>query len=280
VSGFIETVRANVNPWEIDTTEHFTVAYYFQRLGDAAFAMLDALGLSPTAALTSEVYVRYQRELRVGDVFHIDSGVIDAGDDWLLLGHRIFDSGDGALCTTVEHRLRGASPWPAATRRAADAHRVSWDGPRREVRPQPVSLDDFRDVGRDTVRPWEIDLTGGSALTHYIHRFTSANGHATAAFGLVPAFYRDERRGFSTFEFQMTVDRLLRTGDHVLLKSAPLHVGNTSLRLFHQMLDARTGARLATLDQLGVLLDLDARRPSPMPDWMKDRAKALLARTE
>jgi acyl-CoA thioester hydrolase len=278
VSGFIETVRASVNRWEIDNTEHFTVAYYFARLGDAAFAMLDALGLSPAEALTSHAYVRYQHELRMGDIFHVETGVIDVGDDGLVLGHRIFESGAGTLCTTVEHRLRVAA-WPGETRRRAETHRVAWDGPKREARPQPVSLGDFRDAHRDTVRPWEIDVTGGSALSQYVHRFSSANAHVTAYFGLTPAFFRDERRGFSTFEFQLTVDALMRVGDHVVVKSAPLHVGNTSLRLFHHLLDARTGERFATLDQLGVTLDLDARRPAPMPDWMKERARALLARS-
>jgi acyl-CoA thioester hydrolase len=275
VSGWLETVRGTVHRWQIDSTDHFTVAYYFERLGDAAFAMLDALGLPPAAAPTLDVYVRYQRELRVGDIFHIMTGVVDVGDDALVLGHKVFDSGDGALCTTVEHRLRG--PLPADARRKAEAHRVSWDGPKREARPQPRGLDGFADSTRDTVRPWEIDVTGGSALTHYVHRFSAANAHSTAVFGLTPAFYRDERRGFSTFEFQLALDGALRPGDLVVVKSAPLHVGNTSLRIFHQMLDARTGRRVAALDQLGVVLDLDARRPAPMPDWMKERAKALLA---
>jgi acyl-CoA thioester hydrolase len=273
---WLETCRSMVQRWEIDTTDHFTVAYYFSRLGDAGFAMLEALGLTPTAA-TTDVYVRYQRELRVGDIFHIESGVIDVADDVLLVGHKIFDTGDGALTTTVEHRFR-ATLSPGA-RRKADAHRVSWDGPKREIRPQPRGLEGFQDSGRDTVRPWEIDVAGGSALTHYIHRFSAANGHAGGYFGLTPAFYRDERRGFSTFEFQLTLDGQLRAGDLVVVKSAPLHVGNTSLRLFHQMLDGRTGKRVATLDQLGVLLDLDARRPAPLPDWMKERARALLAPT-
>jgi acyl-CoA thioester hydrolase len=277
VSGWLETVRSIVQRWEIDNTDHFTVAYYFARLGDAGFAMLDALGLSPTAAATTDLYVRYQRELRVGDIFHIESGVIDVGDDTLVVGHKIFDSGDGALTTTVEHRFRAALPGDA--RKKAEAHRVGWDGPKREARPQPRGLEGFYDTTRDTVRPWEIDVTGGSALIHYVHRFSASNGHSTAAFGLTPAFYREQRRGFSTFEFQLAVDGLLRAGDHIVVKSAPLHVGNTSLRIFHQMLDARTGRRVAALDQLGVLLDLDARRPAPMPDWMKERAKALVAPT-
>ena len=277
MSGWVETVRSVVQRWEIDGTDHFTVAYYFLRLGDAAFAMLDALGLAPTALLTTEAYVRYQRELRVGDVFHIESGVIDVDDDTLVLGHKIFDSGDGTLTTTVEHRLRGALS--ADARKKADARRVTWDGPKREPRPQPRGLEGFTDSARDTVRPWEIDATGGSALTHYIHRFTAANGHSTVGFGLTPAFYRDHRRGYSTFEFLLSVDGLLRAGDLIVVKSAPLHVGTTSLRMFHQMLDARTGRRVAALDQFGVLLDLDARRPSAMPDWMNERAKALVAPT-
>jgi acyl-CoA thioesterase FadM len=277
VSGWLETVRSTVHRWEIDTTDHFTVAYYFSRLGDATHAMLDALGLTPMAAATTDVYVRYQRELRVGDIFHIQSGVIEASADGLLIGHKIFDSGDGALCTTVEHRVRGELPSSARTK--ADAHRVSWDGPKREIRPQPRGLEGFTDAARDTVRPWEIDVTGGSALSHYIHRFTASNAHSTAVFGLTPQYYREHRCGFSTFEFHLTVDAPLRVGDHLVVKTAPLHVGNTSLRLFHQMLDARSGKRLAALDQLGVLLDLDARRPTAMPDWMKTRARAVVAPT-
>ena len=277
MSGWLETVRSAVNRWEIDNTDHFTVAYYFARLDDAGFALLHALGVPPVAMRTVDVYARFQRELRVGDIFHIETGVIDVGDDALLLGHKIFDTGDGTLCTTVEHRVR--CPLLGEARRNADAHRVSWDGPKREARPQPRGLEGFQDSARDTVRPWEIDLTGGSALSQYVHRFSASNGHSTAVFGLTPAFYRDQRRGFSTFEFQLAVDGLLRAGDLVVVKSAPLHVGTTSLRMFHQMLDARTGKRVAALDQLGVLLDLDARRPTPLPDWMKERAKALVAPT-
>src|SRR5262249_36002000 len=101
VSGWIETARSWVNRWEIDPTDQCTVAFYFARLGDAAFVMLDRLGLAPSAAPTADVYVRYQRELRVGDIFHVVSGVIGIGDDSLTLGHKIFDSADDTRCTTV-----------------------------------------------------------------------------------------------------------------------------------------------------------------------------------
>jgi len=273
----LETVRSTVHRWEIDVTDHFTVAFYFSRLGDAAYAMLDALGLAPTATPTTDMYVRYQHELRVGDIFHIESGVIEVTDTSLLIGHKILESGAGTLTTTVEHRFR-AVVTPEVKRRA-DRYRVTWDGPKREARPQPRGLEGFYDTARDTVRPWEIDTSGGSALIHYVHRFSAANAQVTAPFGLTPAFYREKRWGFSTFEFQMAVEGAPRAGDLIVVKSAPLHIGNTSMRIYHQMLDARTGTRLATLDQLGVTLDLEARRPSPMPDWMKERARAVVAPT-
>jgi acyl-CoA thioesterase FadM len=274
VNGWAETVRSTVHRWEIDNTDHFTVAYYFARLGDALYTMLDALGIAPATAPTVDVYVRYHRELRVGDIFHIHSAVIDVADDALVLGHKIFDSGDGALCTTVEHRLR-VTP-NAGVRAKADALRVAWDGPKREARPQPRGLAGFGDAARDTVRPWEIDITGGCALGNYIHRFTASNGHVTAAFGLTPAFYRDERRGFSTFEFQLEFEGDAQVGDPIAVRSALTHVGNSSMRIVHVMLDERSGARVATLEQSGVHLDLDARRPVPLPDGLRQAARALL----
>jgi len=90
---------------------------------------------------------------------------------------------------------------------------------------------------------------------------------------------RDERRGFSTFEFQLALPGRLGPGDPVLVKSGLLHVGRSSLRLFHAMVNARSGELCATLDQLGVHFDQDARRPTPLPDALREKAKAILVPT-
>ena len=45
MEGWTETWRGIVSPWECDLTEHFTIAYYFDRLADAATMMADGLGL-------------------------------------------------------------------------------------------------------------------------------------------------------------------------------------------------------------------------------------------
>ena len=266
---WIETYRGVVLRWEVDAYDHLTVAFYMDRFSDAALTMLHALGMGP--AVTTECYIRYSLVLRVNDLMHVTSGVIAADADGLVIGHKLVDSADGALCTTVEHRL--ALPLSADQRRAAEARRVRWDGPTRERRPRPGTLDGFHPSCRDAARPNEIDETGRLMPSAVVHRFSASNGHVLAAFGMSPQYMREKNRGFSTFEFQLGFEAGARVGDPLLVRSALTHVGSSSMRIFHVMTNERTGERVSTLEQAGVHLDLDARRPTPLPPEL--RAQAL-----
>ena len=293
MTDWIETYRGTVHRWEVDNVDHFTVAYYFERLSDASLCFLHRLGLGPDyvrrehrGCLTIDCYVRYQQELRVADILHIATGVIAVDEGGLTLGHKLFNSGTGALCTTFEQRLGHVSlgdrkplPLPAAARRAAEAASIEWDGPPRERRPRPAGVEGFVEAQRDTVKPWEIDVMGQSSLAHHVHRFTAANGHVLGAFGLTPGYQRDERRGFSTFEFQFEQTGTLRPGDLVRVRTGLLHVGNSSMRVLHRMFNDVTGDLVASLEQFGVLLDTEARRPTPLPAELRDRAHKLLVRS-
>ncbi len=285
---WIETYRGAVERWEVDNVDHFTVAYYFDRFADASLNALDALGLGRAAlararrrCVTVDCYVRYLHELRAGDILHILSGVIGVDADGLLIGHKLFDSASGAVCATVEQRVRlkrGGRPakLTAKQHRALETRREAWDGPPRERRESPASEEGFRDSGRDVVTPWEIDVAGQSAMSYSIHRFSAANAQFIALFGMTPAYQLAQRRGFSTFEFQLAFMGELRAGDSVAVKTGLLHLGNSSMRVLHKMFNARTGALVATLHQLGVHLDMQARRPTPLPDALRELAKALL----
>jgi acyl-CoA thioester hydrolase len=114
----------------------------------------------------------------------------------------------------------------------------------------------------------------------YIHRFSAANGHLLAGFGMSPAYMRAESRGFSTFEFRLRFPGALRVGDLVRVQSGLLHVGASSLRLLHRMTNVGTGLEVATLEQSGVHLDLGARRATPLPDSLRERARSLLLVSE
>jgi acyl-CoA thioesterase FadM len=285
-----ETYRGAVNRWEVDNVDHFTVAYYFARFEDATLGLLQSLGLGPEAlgtrraAMIAEWRVRYLRELRVGDLLSIRSGVISADESGLVLGHEVVDAGDGALCTTVEQRAmivgadrRAPVSLSRAEQERALSHRVDWDsGPAPGPAKGPIDEARFIDAARDTLKPWEVDTQGFAAPPAFIHRFSAANGHVLAAFGMTPAYMRSEQRGFSTFEFRLAIPGALRAGDFVLVRSGLAHVGKSSIRILHRMTEARTGALVATLDQSGVSLDLVARRPAPLADDMRERAMRML----
>jgi acyl-CoA thioesterase FadM len=269
-----ETYRGIVFRWEVDSNDHLTVAYYLARFADAATAVLHGLGLPPAA--TRDCFIHYSRELRVNDLMHVVSGVIDVEPDGLRLGHKLLESTEGGLCTTVEHRL--AMTLTPEQRRAAEARRVTWDGPERPAPPRIGSLAGFRDTARDALKPSEVDAAGRLVLSAAIHRFSAANGHATAAFGLTPRYMREQNRGFSTFQFQLGFEGGGRAGDPLTVRSALTHVGTSSMRVLHVMTNERSGERVATLEQSGVHLDLDARRPAPLTDELRAAALKMLVR--
>jgi acyl-CoA thioester hydrolase len=206
---------------------------------------------------------------------HVESGVIGAEPGSLLVGHKLIDSGADALCTTVEQQVRVPIALSAETARRIERRRVAWDGPARERRSRPAGWAGFRDSARDTVKPAELDVAGAAALSHYVHRFSAANGHAIAAFGMTPEYMRGERRGFSTFEFQLEVGAPLRAGDFLRVRSGLVHVGNSSLRLLHVMTREPAGEVVASLEQSGVHFDQEARRPAPLPPALRERALGL-----
>jgi len=285
---WLETYRGTVYRWEVDNVDHFTVAFYFARFEDATHHLLHAMGLDrpgpERAWATLDSRVRYQRELRVADVLHIQSGVIAVEDSGLVIGHRVLDSADGALCTAVEQRValvragtRETLALTSAQRAATRARTVEPTPAQDAVGPaEPATDDGFIESVRDVIRPVEVDARGEATLPAYIHRFSGALGQMVAAFGMTPAYMAEQRRGFSTFEFKLRLPGLLRSGDLVCARTGLLHVGNSSVRMLHRMWNARTGEAVASLEQAGVHLDLDARRPASLPHALRERAKALL----
>ena len=74
MSQWIETYRGAVKAWECDTTEHFTVAYYFDRFADAVLTLLEAHGMGLP-------YMRAEAELLQVDSY-FDGGIYGALDDY------------------------------------------------------------------------------------------------------------------------------------------------------------------------------------------------------
>ena len=79
MTNWIETYRGAVPPWQCDVTEHFTIAYYFDRVEEAEANLADELGLgdlSRRGDLPRRLDARFARELRAGSSFHVESAAL------------------------------------------------------------------------------------------------------------------------------------------------------------------------------------------------------------
>jgi acyl-CoA thioesterase FadM len=278
MDGWTETWRGIVAPWECDITEHFTIAYYFDRLADAALTMAQALALetkSPSAGRRFDV--RFVRELRAGASFHILSAPIALTEASVRFGHQFADSANGEVTAWVEETLDIATAsLPPETRDAFRRYQRPWRGPAVENRPEPSTFEGFIPTARDRVKPIDLDPNGEFALAAYVHRFTAGCVQALAAIGATASYLEAERKGFSTFELTLELTRSPRLGSPLLVETGIAHLGNSSIRFVHRMRDPADGGEFARLGQFGVQLDLDARRPAPLPAALKAAAQRLL----
>jgi acyl-CoA thioesterase FadM len=275
MSAWIETCRSTVAPWECDVTEHFTIAYYFDRLEQATANLTDVLGIAEplrAGALPRRFHVRFARELRAGASFHIDSAALAGGDgSGLCLGHRILDSANGETVTWVEEH------WGAPLPAALASPLAQWDGPAVEPRPEPGADARFLPTAHGRVRPADLDENGVFSLAGLVHHLTDACIQAMTAIGFDGEYMETQRRGYSTFELALTLAGALRSGDPYRVETTIAHLGSSSVRLVHRLLHPGTGAEIARLGQFGVQLDLDARRPAPLPEPIRTRAAHLFA---
>jgi acyl-CoA thioesterase FadM len=268
--GWIETCRSIVAPWECDITEHFTIAYYFDRLEDAAATAAESLGMRDrTGQGVRRFEVRFARELRAGASFHVLSATVGRDEHSLRLGHQIVDFADGKTAAWAVETLSDTLP-------PSPCDILPWPGPVFEHRPEPATVEGFIPTVRDRVKPMDLGADGNFTLAAFVHRVTAGSIQALAAIGATASYLKEERRGYSTFELVLSISGSPRLGNPVLVETGIVHLGTSSLRFVHRMCDPLTGAEFARLGQFGVQLDLDARRPAPFPEALRSAAARLL----
>jgi acyl-CoA thioesterase FadM len=270
---WIETYRGAVSPWETDVTEHFTVAFYFDRIAMAEASLAAELGLIEmlrAGGFVRRYDVRYARELRAGAAFHIESAAIGMDGSGVRLGHRFIDSVTGECITWFDVHWDGVSDTVPAEKIA-----TNWDGPEFETRADPQDLTKLIPTSTGRIQPGDLDEFGRLGICGLVHKFTDSSVQIGAAIGLTAEYIKTGRRGFSTFEFRVRFAQPLKLGDRYQTRTGIAHLGNSSLRFLHVMSDG-SGREIARLGQYGVQLDLDARRPAGLAPELRERAERLV----
>lgn len=265
---FAEPYRGAAAPWECDVTEHFTMAFYFDRVAAAEVTLAERLGLLDalrTGGFARRYDVRLAREQRAGSAFHLESSILPA-DRGVRMGHRVVDSASGQPSTWFD------AHWNLAAHTAPDG---DWDGPDFPPRPEPRDLARLIPSMAGRVRPGDLDAFGRMGLAGMVHKFSDAAVQFGAALGLTADYIQTARRSFSAFELRLRIARLPALGEAYRIDTGLAHLGNTSLRYLHVMFDT-AGTEIARVDRYGVQLDLDARRPAPLAPALRERAERLL----
>jgi acyl-CoA thioesterase FadM len=273
MTDWTETHRGAVPPWQCDVTEHFTVGFYFDRIEEASANFAELIGLAAAPA-ARQLDCRFDRELRAGASFHIESAVISATAGTLRLGHRVIDSATKETVTWFDDRW--TLPLTDAQQRDLTARAATWGGPAAEERAEPTGDAGFIPTARGRVKPSDLDASGRFSLSAMVLRFSNASGQTGCAIGFDDAYMKAHRRGFSTFELILRVTGALTVDQPYVIETGIGHLGNSSMRMIHRLRDARTGQAVATLSQFGVTLDLDARRPARWPEEIRARAAAMV----
>ncbi|MFZ2004615.1 MAG: thioesterase family protein [Stellaceae bacterium] len=276
---WIETYRGAVSPWETDVTEHFTVAFYYDRIAMAEASLAAELGLLDTlrkGGFGRRYDVRYARELRAGGAFHIESAAIgprESDSGGVRFGHRFIDSVTGECITWFDVH------WDGVAASIPEGKVAAWDGPEFEVRADPKDLTKLIPTSTGRIQPGDLDEFGRLGICGTVHKFTDSSVQIGAAIGLTAEYIKTGRRGFSTFEFRVRISGMLGLGDRYETRTGIAHLGNSSLRFLHVMSDANTGREVARLGQFGVTLDLDKRRPAALAPELRGRAERLVLPT-
>jgi acyl-CoA thioester hydrolase len=268
----IETYRSIVHPWECDSVDHFTTAYYFAAFGSAEWNLLQRLGLDAgeIAALESRsCRTRFSRELRAGSPYHIVSGVLDAGPGTARLGHQLFNSETAELSATHLQDYSGSVAkepieWPEE--KPIDA--IDFD-----------SLDKWSPTAANILHPRDLDHTGRMSLSTLIHHGSDANVQFQNRIGMTSSYMHENLIGFATMAYHIELGPLPREpGAIIEFESALAHLGRSSLRIAHRVIDGRTRTALATLAQYDVHFDRQARRPTEIPSQVRKVAEKLAPR--
>lgn len=270
----VETLRSIVHPWECDAVEHFTTAYYFRAFSAAQWHLMQLLDLSNSEmAAMRPVSCRagFSQELRAGDAYHVESGIVDRSGEKLVLGHRMFNSETGTPCSTHLMTFAGS------VESTPDTLRLGWD----EETPGPGidfgALEVWSTTSQSVVQSGDLDHAGRLDLCPLIHHTSDANVQFQNMIGMTSSYMLDQRIGFSTFGYHIRIHALPRTSGTVMRTDTALaHLGRSSLWFAHRVVSATSGEPIADVAQLGVHLDRSARRSSPIPDHIRAQAEGFL----
>jgi len=130
---------------------------------------------------------------------------------------------------------------------------------------------------RGAVHLHHLDHMGHMNVQHYVGMFDHATWILLAELGLTAEWFRDQNRGMAALEQKIQYKRELRAGDVIEIRSGVLELGNKTMRITHEMRHFTGGWVAARTTILATYFDTIARKSTPLPDLVREKAQTLMA---
>lgn len=129
----------------------------------------------------------------------------------------------------------------------------------------------------DTVRTEWIDYNGHMNVAFYVMAFDHATDGLFDALGIGADYCRRENRSVFAVEQHITYKRELTEGERFVVSSQLLAFDDKRLHFFQRMASERGGDLAATMESLGVHVDMQARRAAAFPEPAREALSRLMA---
>ena len=134
----------------------------------------------------------------------------------------------------------------------------------------------FVETYRATVAPADCDHLGHMNVQHYFAAVSAGMFGLMLRMGLGPDAIRTRRLSFAVVRAETDFHRELLAGDVVVLESAVSKLGEKSATFRHRLKNAATGGIAMSTEFKCVLLDLDRRQATAIPDDVRAAAAQLI----
>jgi len=130
---------------------------------------------------------------------------------------------------------------------------------------------------RDTVAPEWIDYNGHMNVAYYVLAFDRATDRLFDYLEIGEAYRRASHHSVFALEAHITYERELRLGDEFEIATQLIDADSKRLHLFHAMRRSRDGELSATIEAMGLHVDMSGPRSAPFPDTAYAKIESLLA---
>lgn len=130
---------------------------------------------------------------------------------------------------------------------------------------------------RDRVAAEWIDYNGHMNVAYYVLAFDRATDRLFEYLGVGESYRRATNHSVFALEAHVTYERELREGAAFEIATRLIDADRKRLHLFHAMSRSDTGELAATIEMMGLHVDMSGPRSAPLPGAAFAKVEAMLA---